>query len=123
MTKTSFSRVQTVFDVSLKASSDTFAVHAFSSDTTVFLTGAQIATYLRSLESEEIKIHEIDFTQIKNESSLAALKAPSSGAAPASTEKDLSKVEGPIQIGILYKKEVDFAGWYTDVLPCHYLST
>lgn len=74
-------------------------------------------TYLSSLESEDAKVQEMDFVQLKNESgpTTAAVKAPASGATPASKEKEVAKAEGTIQIGILYKKEVDFAGWYTDV--------
>lgn len=111
--------MQTVVDASLKSSFSLFAVHAFSSDTTLFLKGSEIAQYLSGLETADIKVQEVDFTELTNEVSApnatpaTAISKPSSKAAPK--DKDEGKIEGAIQIGILYKKEVDFSGWYTDV--------
>jgi prolyl-tRNA synthetase len=113
-----FPRVQTALDSSLKTSSSLFAVHAFASDTTVFLKGSDITTYLSSLETADVKVQEIDFVELKNEvSDPGATPKAAAKAAPKATlkDKDEGKIEGALQIGILYKKEVDFAGWYTDV--------
>ncbi|KAF8527834.1 hypothetical protein BU17DRAFT_38496 [Hysterangium stoloniferum] len=106
-----FSRIQVVLDASFKAQSSLFAVRAFASDTTAFIKGSDIAAYLNSLETAEVKVQEVDFVELKIEAS-----APAAPKASASKEKEDGKIEGAIQIGILYKKEVDFAGWYTDVL-------
>ena len=115
-----FPRVQTVLDTSLKASSSLFAIHAFASDTTLFLKGSEIAEYLTGLETAEVKVQEVDFTELKKEAS--APIAASATATPKTTpkDKDEGKIEGAIQIGILYKKEVDFPGWYTDVRGAYF---
>nr|GAT55100.1 predicted protein [Mycena chlorophos] len=107
LNQTTFPKVVTILDSSIASSSSVFAVHALSSDSTVFLSGADIVAYLKSLESETIKVQELDF------SSLA------SGAAPAkqpAKEKEDSRIDGSVQIAIGVKKEVDFPGWYTNVL-------
>jgi prolyl-tRNA synthetase len=99
-----FSKVITVVDASI-ASSDIFAVHALSSDSTVFLSGSDLVKYLKSLETEEVKVQEMDFA------------APAETAAPskAQKEKEDAKIEGAVQIAIGVKKEVDFPTWYTNV--------
>lgn len=112
-----FSRIQLILDASLKSSSELFAVRAFASNATVFLKGSDIVTYLSAFETPDVKINEIDFTQLKNEAPAVApaVKAPAGGAPKQAGVKEEAMVDGAIQIGILYKKEVDFAGWYTDV--------
>lgn len=110
-----FPRVQTVLDSSLKASSSLFAVRAFASDTTLFLKGSDIAAYLSGLDTAEVKVQEVDFTELKNEASTPSAAPVTATPKTAPRDKDDGKIEGAIQIGILYKKEVDFAGWYTDV--------
>jgi prolyl-tRNA synthetase len=107
-----FPKVVTVIDSSLESSSSVFAVHALSASATVFLTGQELVSYLRKLETTDVKVKEIDF---------AALKAESSAPAPAPTSKTAHKekedalIDGAVQIAIGVKKEVDFAGWYTNV--------
>ncbi|KIJ38995.1 hypothetical protein M422DRAFT_60741 [Sphaerobolus stellatus SS14] len=113
-----FPRVQLVLDVSLKSSSEIYGVHAFSKDGTAFLKGSDIAAYLSNFETAEAKITEIDFVELKSQAAAEPKPAVvAKAAAPAKKEpKDDGKIEGAVQIGILYKKEVDFPGWYTDVL-------
>ena len=70
-------------------------------------------------------MQEVDFTELKSEAS--TLNAAPAAATPkavkaASKDKEDGKIEGAIQIGILYKKEVDFSGWYTDVRITFYLT-
>lgn len=60
-------------------------------------------SHLRSLETADTKVREIDFV---------ALKAEATAPAPTSTP---SKGENPIQIAIGAKKDEDFSVWYTDV--------
>lgn len=50
-----------VLDASLASSSDKFAVHAASSEKTVFLTGIDIAKYLESTKAE-VKV--VDFSKL-----------------------------------------------------------
>ncbi|KAJ7173847.1 hypothetical protein C8R46DRAFT_1175094 [Mycena filopes] len=108
---TVFPKVVTVLDSSIATSSSVFAVHALSSSATVFLSGKDIAAYLRHLETDSVKIQELDFA------TLGASAAPGPAASkPAAKEKEDAKIEGAVQIAVGVKKEVDFAGWYTSVL-------
>lgn len=105
-----FPKVVTVVDSSIASSSSVFALHALSSSETVFLSGKDIVSYLRHLETEDVKIQELDFQNL-------AASAPASAAAvkPAAKEKEDAKIEGAVQIAVGVKKEVDFPGWYTNV--------
>ena len=111
-----FSKVVTVLDSTLASAPVPFAVHASSPESTIFLSGSDIASYLRSLETEETKMQEIDFTALKTES---AAPAPAAGASKtAQLDKQIkedAKIEGAVQIAIGVKKEVDFPTWYTNV--------
>jgi prolyl-tRNA synthetase len=92
-----------VLDSSIETSEAVFAIHAGSSSDTVFISGKDLASYLKSLETADTKVREIDFT---------ALKAEATAPTPAPAA---SKGENPIQIAIGAKKDEDFATWYTDV--------
>jgi prolyl-tRNA synthetase len=100
----------TVLDSSIATSSSLFAVRAQSSTETVFLAGTEIAAYLKHLEKEELKVHEVDFEALKTEAEAAPAAAPK-----AAKDKEDAKIEGAIQIAIGVKKEVDFPQWYTNV--------
>jgi len=106
LNKDSFTKVVTVIDASIASSSATFAVHACSSSSTLFLSGKDIATYLKSLETEDVKIEEVDF---------AALKTDAPAPKSAVKEKEDAKIEGAVQIAIGVKKEADFSAWYQNV--------
>ncbi|KAF8886533.1 prolyl-tRNA synthetase [Infundibulicybe gibba] len=107
-----FPKVLTIVDSSITTSSSTFAVHANSSSSTVFLSGQDIVGYLQKLEGDEAKIQVIDFAEL---ASAAPGAAAQTSRAPVK-EKEDAKIEGAIQIAIGVKKEVDFAAWYTNVL-------
>lgn len=69
-------------------------------------------SYLKSLETADAKVQEIDFAALKAEAAapvLAASKPKDAG------DKAPSKGENPIQIAIGAKKDEDFSTWYTDV--------
>ena len=106
LSEQNFSKVVTVIDASLEQSSSIFAVRANAPDATVFLTGSQIVSYLKGLESSETKLHILD---------LASIKSEPAAPAPVKKEKETAKIEGAVQIAIGVKKEVDFATWYTNV--------
>ncbi|KIJ61451.1 hypothetical protein HYDPIDRAFT_137771 [Hydnomerulius pinastri MD-312] len=106
LTKYTFPKVTTVIDSSIASSSATFAIHASSSSSTIFLSGKDIVSYLQSLETDELKVQEVDF---------AALKTEAPAAKPAVKEKEEAKIEGAVQIAIGVKKEVDFSAWYQSV--------
>ena len=106
----------TVLDTSIASAPKPFAVHALSSQSTIFLSGSEIASYLKSLETEETKIQEIDFVALKSETSAPAPAAGVSKTAQLDkTIKEDGKIEGAVQIAIGVKKEVDFPNWYTNV--------
>ncbi|KIK40259.1 hypothetical protein CY34DRAFT_807370 [Suillus luteus UH-Slu-Lm8-n1] len=109
LTSETFPKVITVIDASITSSSSTFALHALSSSATVFLSGQDILSYLRKLETEELKVQEIDFTSLKSDVAAAPSK-------PAAKEKEVAKIDGAVQIAIGVKKEVDFSAWYQSVL-------
>ena len=92
-----------VLDSSIATSEAVFAIHAGSSSDTVFISGKGLVSYLKSLETADAKVQEIDFV---------ALKAEATAPTPAPAA---SKGENPIQIAIGAKKDEDFSTWYTDV--------
>lgn len=107
-----FPRVVTVLDSSVATSTSLFAVRAQSSKETYFLTGKEIAAYLKHLEKEEVKVTEVDFEALAAEGGAPAA-AP---AAAARAAREDARIEGAVQIAIGVKKEVDFPQWYTNVL-------
>lgn len=108
LTSQTFPKVVTVIDASIASSSSTFAIHARSSSETVFLSGQDIVSYLHKLETDDVKIQEIDFTVLKSDVAATPSK-------PAAKEKEEAKIEGAVQIAIGVKKEVDFSAWYQNV--------
>ncbi|KZT70476.1 prolyl-tRNA synthetase [Daedalea quercina L-15889] len=114
LTAETYPKVVTVFDASIASSSSLFAVRARSSTSTLFLQGKDILAYLRTLQTQDAPLQEIDFEALKAESE--AVPASQTKAAPAKKEREDAKIDGAVQIAIGIKKEVDFAGWYTNVL-------
>ncbi|KZO98569.1 prolyl-tRNA synthetase [Calocera viscosa TUFC12733] len=114
-----FPKVLTVLDGSLASASGPVAVHANSDKETVFLHGQEIVTYIQSLETAETKITEVDFAALKAD---ATANAPLKEAAPPQAKtatvakKEDAKIEGAVQIAVGIQKELDFPGWYTNVL-------
>ena len=95
-----------MLDSSIVSSSSIFAIHANSSTETRFLSGRDIESYLKNLETAEVKVQEID---------LQSLATAFAGQTSKTPEKEDAKIEGAVQIAIGVKKEVDFAAWYTNV--------
>ncbi|KAJ3830420.1 hypothetical protein F5880DRAFT_1606728 [Lentinula raphanica] len=110
LNETNFSKVTTVVDASIATLSTPLGLHALSSSSTAFLSSSDLLQYLRHLETEEVKLHELDLQNLET----AAPAAASSKAPPK--EKETAKIEGAPQIAIGVKKEVDFPTWYTNVL-------
>jgi prolyl-tRNA synthetase len=108
LTSETFPKVVTVIDASIASSSSTFALHALSSSATVFLSGQDILSYLQKLETEDLKVQEIDFASLKSDVATTPSK-------PAAKEKEVAKIDGAVQIAIGVKKEVDFSAWYQSV--------
>ncbi|TFK41600.1 hypothetical protein BDQ12DRAFT_599985 [Crucibulum laeve] len=112
VTSESFPKVLTILDSTIASSKSTFAVHANSSSSTLFLSGADIVTYLKSLEGDKSKVVEFDFGAALP----AAAPAAAQPAARAPAQREDARIEGAVQIAIGVKKEVDFPAWYTNVL-------
>jgi prolyl-tRNA synthetase len=106
ITESVFSRVVTVLDSTIASSSSAFALHANSSNETIFMSGKDIVAYLKNLETDEHKLQELD---------LATDADPQSSSKQHVKEKEDAKIEGAVQIAIGVKKEVDFPSWYTNV--------
>ena len=111
LTAETYPKVVTVVDSSITTADRTLAVHALSSSSTVFLSGADLHAYLSRLETKEAPLHIVDFATLQTQVETAA------AAAPAPAPKENAKIEGAPQIAIGIKKEVDFAAWYTNVCP------
>lgn len=118
LTAETFPRVTTVIDVSLASAPVPLAVRALSSHKTLFLSGADISAYLRTLEIAETKLHEVDFVALKGDAAVGTAAQPKqpTDRKEKKPEKEDAKIEGAVQIAIGVKKEVDFAAWYTNVL-------
>ena len=101
-----------VLDSSIALSEAIFAIHAGSSRDTAFISGNDLASYLKSLETADAKVQEIDFVALKAE---AATPAPAASKPKSGGDKAPSKGESAIQIAIGAKKDEDFSAWYTDV--------
>lgn len=101
-----------VLDSSIALSEAVFAIHAGSSSDTAFISGNDLVSYLKSLETVDAKVQEIDFVALKAEAAtpVSAASKPKDGG-----DKAPSKGENAIQIAIGAKKNEDFSAWYTDV--------
>lgn len=69
-------------------------------------------SYLKSLETADAKVLEIDFAALRVE---AAAPVPAASKPKDTGDKLPPKGEIPIQIAIGAKKDEDFSTWYTDV--------
>ncbi|KAF8908658.1 prolyl-tRNA synthetase [Gymnopilus junonius] len=109
--ESTFSKVLTVLDTSIPTSSSVFAIHANSSKETIFVSGQDIASYLKKFETAETTVQEIDLHALATAPGAAVQTSK-----PPAKEKEDAKIEGAVQIAIGVKKEVDFPAWYTNVL-------
>lgn len=101
-----------MLDSTIEESSSIFAVRALTTDATLFITGRELVSYLKRLESKETQLQIVDFEALKTDA-----PAPASTSQPAKKQKEDAKIEGAVQIAVGVKKEVDFATWYTNVSP------
>ena len=85
------------------------AIHAGSSSDSIFISGKDLVSYLKSLETTDAKVQEVDFAALKAEAAAPTSKPKDTG------DKAPSKGENPIQIAIGAKKDEDFSAWYIDV--------
>ncbi|OCH93964.1 prolyl-tRNA synthetase [Obba rivulosa] len=114
LNESNFSKTTTVIETAITNSDTVYGVHALSSSETIFLSGKEIYAYLSRFESQDASLQDLNFEAIKVEVETGGAAKPK--AAPAEKAKEDAKIEGAVQIAIGIKKEVDFAGWYTNVL-------
>lgn len=115
-------RLSTVVDSSLAASSSLYAVHPSTSDSTIFLSGTDLAKFLTSLGKDSIKT--VDFAALKAAAPAAPPKAdkkevkkdPSKTAMADKKRKEEAKIEGAAEVAIGIRKDGDFPEWYKRVL-------
>ncbi|GHJ87251.1 hypothetical protein NliqN6_3653 [Naganishia liquefaciens] len=116
-----------LIDEALVSSSAPIAIHGSSSASTVFLAGAQIKSFLESLQDAQTnaaegavaQIRVVDFTAMKKdevaEKPAGAAASKEAKEAAAQKKKD-GKKEDAYEMAVAYTKEGDFPGWYSDVL-------
>ncbi|KAI5806720.1 hypothetical protein DFH27DRAFT_479628 [Peziza echinospora] len=108
--------VEVILDQRLLDSKSKIALHPSKSTVTVFVTPEQLTTYL---ESTGVKVTHVDFTltniQWLTLCSQVVSKAEAKKA-PSKPTKEDSAIDGAALIGLNLKKEVDFSGWYQQVL-------
>jgi prolyl-tRNA synthetase len=119
LTPTSFPTTKVILDSSLAPNGahaeSLFAIHANSSSSTAFVKGCEIHNYLLTLEKDDAKLVIVEL------SDAGAAPAPAAPATPAVAPGAVAAAAAGgestgVQISIGYKKEVDFADWYTSVL-------
>ena len=115
-----------LIDEALVSSSAPIAIHGSSSASTVFLAGAQIKSFLESLQDAQTnaaegavaQIRVVDFTAMKKdevaEKPAGAAASKEAKEAAAQKKKD-GKKEDAYEMAVAYTKEGDFPGWYSDV--------
>lgn len=107
VTKDHISKIQVIVDSKLLSDDLKVAIHTQSSQDTAFISGQKIIDYYKSIGIEPI-VTDFDSEpqqQKKTSSSSTPAAAPESG-----------KIEGAALIGITVDKELDFPGWYQQVL-------
>lgn len=109
-----------VLDESLASSSDSFALHAASSDKTIFLTGQDVQKYL---QSTGVALKVIDFSKLGGAAAPALARAtPASSAnneaaaAARARQAEAARIPEAELIGITVRKDGDFSDWYQQVL-------
>lgn len=108
-----------VLDQSLASSSELFALHAASSDTTIFLTGQDVHKYL---QSTGVALQVVDFTKLTSAAAATPASKETGGAtgvaaaAVRARHAEAAKIAEAELIGITVRKDGDFADWYQQVL-------
>ncbi|CAO3617536.1 unnamed protein product [Cunninghamella echinulata] len=106
------SLVHLVIDSELLSTSEALAFHPSASDKSIFIQADHLKQYLASINKDFV---EIDFKALAS-----AKPAPAAAAKPKKEikkeKKEAATVEDGHQMGIEFKKDVDFPRWYQQVL-------
>ncbi|KAF8461369.1 cytoplasmic proline-tRNA ligase Prs1 [Kalaharituber pfeilii] len=107
VTTTNKGGLDVVIDQKLLSSSGKIAVHPSDSSVTAFLTAAQLKEYLEGTGATIIPVEFNTITTLPT--------APKPALRPAPSKPDPQNPDAAL-IGITVKKELDFSGWYQQVL-------
>ncbi|KAI9773988.1 MAG: hypothetical protein M1839_001939 [Geoglossum umbratile] len=109
VTESNATAVQVVLDQKITDGKELVAIHPSKSSETIFMKGGGIKAYL---EKTGVKLTVHDFSAgVAAEAS----KAEAKKVVTKAPKKD-SKIEGAALIGVDIDKELDFSGWYQQVL-------
>ncbi|ODQ52156.1 prolyl-tRNA synthetase [Saitoella complicata NRRL Y-17804] len=111
ITKENAAAVEVALDSRIAAATEKLAIHPAASDKTIFISAADLKKYL---EETGVKVTEVDFAAAKAQG--AAVGKPEAKKAQEKAPKEDAKIDGAALIGITTKKDVDFSGWYQQVL-------
>ncbi|KAK6539785.1 ribose-phosphate pyrophosphokinase 1 [Orbilia ellipsospora] len=115
ITSANAAAVKVVLDKSLLDYTGKLGVHPNDSAQTIFLSQLDLQKYLLKTE---VEILEVDFKSevYSATSSSAAGGSKSDAKGTPVQQKQSEKIEGAALIGITVDKEIDFPGWYQQVL-------
>lgn len=103
-------KIKVVLDAKLKEA-EFVAIHTQTADKTVFVNGAALAEQLKKALGETDLV-ELDFTTVASTASAPTETAKKVVVA----SKEDAKIDGAALIGITVDKELDFPGWYQQIL-------
>ncbi|EPS43308.1 hypothetical protein H072_2705 [Dactylellina haptotyla CBS 200.50] len=112
ITSENSSALKVVLDKSLLDYHGKLGVHPNDSTHTIFISQKDLQDYLLKTNVEVI---EVDFTSDVYASGSAGAAKPEAKKT-AATQKPSAEIEGAALIGITVHKEIDFSGWYQQVL-------
>jgi prolyl-tRNA synthetase len=101
--------VVVVLDQKVVDSTVPIALHPSKSTVTIFKSGKEIQEHL---EKTGVKLTVIDFSA----TAVEAVAKPEAKKAAAKAPKQDAKLDGAALIGVGIDKELDFSGWYSQVL-------
>ncbi|KAI9865295.1 MAG: hypothetical protein M1824_003449 [Vezdaea acicularis] len=110
ITSVNASNIQVVLDQNLINEKNPIAIHPSDSAKTIFMTAADIESHL---EKTGVKVVQHDF---KVDAAAAPVTAPQATKTAIKGPKKDAKIEGAALIGIDVDKDIDFPGWYQQVL-------
>lgn len=123
ITNDNASKVKVVVDSLILKSPDLIlAVHPSSASKTAFIKASDLVSYLTSVGAEIINVNFKETASAPPTSaSTTSTSAPTSASASASAktssaETDAAKIDGAALIGITVDKNLDFPGWYQQIL-------
>lgn len=114
ITSENASKIKVVLDAAIEATPEVvLAVHPSAAAKTAFIKAADLVSYLKSTGADVVSV---DFTAAPVAADAGATKSAKPAKASAAVPKDDGKIEGAALIGITVDKDLDFSGWYQQIL-------